>query len=80
MRKHRDRNDMNYKIIFDNGKPYEVLVLNERELKTELEKFYRMNKLIDNENFDCKVFDYEDNDISETQFISELIQEIIKDE
>jgi len=66
-----------YKILFDNGKPYEVLVLNERELKIELEKFYRMNKLEGIEMFDAKVYNYEDNDISESQFIQEMIKEII---
>ena len=71
---------MNYKIIFDDGKPYEVLVLNERELKTELEKFFKMQKLIGNENFNAYVYDENENDISESQFIQELIGEIIKDE
>ena len=64
-----------YKIVFDNGKPYEVIVNNEEELKTELRKFYLENK--DNDDyFNAVVYNNKDEDISESQFIEEIIGEI----
>jgi len=66
-----------FKILFDNGKPYEVIVNNEVELKAELKKFYDSQKyefLI----YSPIVLNSNDEDISETQFISEIIEEIIE--
>jgi hypothetical protein len=64
-----------YKIIFDNGKPYEVIAKGDEELKDELDKFYQLNR--DGEYlFDVQVF-YEDKDISESQMIKEMIEEIV---
>lgn len=70
---------MIYKLIFDNGKPYEDKAESEEELKEKLNNFYCLNK--DNEDFfDVKVFNNEDEDISESQFISEMIADIIGEE
>jgi hypothetical protein len=69
---------MIYKIIFDNGKPYEDKAESEEELKEKLNNFYCLNK--DNEDFfDVKVFNNEE-DISESQFISEMIADILESE
>ena len=67
---------MKYKIIFDAGKPYEIVVNSDEELKKELTDFYDSNK--DNSSYmDAFVYNSEDEDISESQFISEMIAEII---
>ena len=66
---------MIYKIIIDNGKPYDVIAINEDDLKKTLKEFYDYNK--DNENFNLFVLNDKDEDISESQFITEMIGEIM---
>ena len=73
---------MRYKIIFDDGKPYEVDVNTDQELKNELRSFYIQNKDDDYE-YDCQVLELQEHtkeliDISESQFIEEMIGEIIE--
>ena len=72
--------EMKYKILFDNGKPYEVDVNNDESLIEELNKFYKENMLNDYQ-FDAKVLRFvketgEFLDISETQFIESIIDDI----
>lgn len=75
-----------YKIIFDNGKPYTDYANSEEELKVKLKDFYVNNKsgLSETYYYDVEVFDCEDEDnekdISESQFIQEMISEIIEEE
>lgn len=64
----------NYKIIFDDGKPYEVIVKGEEELKKALKNFYEFYLLA----FNAVVLNDKEEDISESQFIEEIIKEIIK--
>jgi len=66
---------MKYKVIFDNGKPYEKTFNTDEDLKKALMLFYIENKDIN--YFDVKVFNEEDEDISESQFIEEIIGDII---
>ena len=78
---------MKYKVIFDNGKPYEETYENEAELKEALKKFYLDNTNDKSHyNFDVKVFCWEYNpsinnleevDITESQFINEIVGDII---
>ena len=70
-----------FKIVFDNGKPYEIKVYGETELKNELKEFYLKNKTSEYP-FDAKVYTLDSNneeiDISEGQFIGELIADILE--
>jgi hypothetical protein len=67
--------EINYKIIFDTGKPYEKIV-KEKDLYKELLRFYEENK--DNNGFyDIKILDMNDIDFTESQFIQEIIGDII---
>lgn len=75
--KHFDLNKPAYKIVFDNGKPSEHNAYDEEDLKEALKDFYVQNK---NESyFDSKVFNSEGEDISESQFITELIGQILEE-
>ena len=66
-----------YKVVFDNGKPYEVKVKSETELIKVLTEFW-INEVKDQDfNGDVFVFDNQDNDISENQFITEIIGDIM---
>jgi len=70
---------MSYKIIFDNGKPYEEKAKDETELKEKLNSFYCLNANNDYP-FNAVVFNEQDEDISESQFITEIIADIIGEE
>ena len=67
---------MIYKIIFDNGKPYEVLVNSEAELKEKLKEFYESQE-DKTDYFNAEVFNEQGEDISESQFINEIVGEIL---
>jgi len=67
---------MSYKIIFDNGKPYEIIVNSEAELRKELKDFYDSQE-DKTDYFNAYVYDENDNDITESQFITEIIGNII---
>jgi len=72
---------MKYKIIFNVGKPYEVVVNNEDELKQKLKEFYETYK--ENEEYsyyEVNVFNENDDDITESQFIEEIVGEILENE
>ena len=74
-----------YKVVFDAGKPYEVIFKNETDLKNALKEFYENNKEND-EPFNSVVYRLTgdflniEEDISESQFISEMISDIIENE
>lgn len=61
-----------FKIIVDEGKPYEEVVNSEEQLKIILTDLYHEQK-----DFDVFVFDGEENDISESQFINEMVGDIM---
>jgi len=68
-----------YKVIFDDEKPYEEMFENETKLKNGLRDFYLRNK-DSNFSFDAKVINIENGeDISESQFITEMILDIISE-
>ena len=74
-------NKMKYKIIFNVGKPYEVIVNSEDELKQKLKDFYETYK--DNDEYtyyEVNVFNENDDDITESQFIEEIVGEILENE
>jgi len=72
---------MTYKIVFDNGKPYETTAKDELELKAKLKEFYLNNKESeDYAYYDAFVYDENGEDITESQFITEIIGDILNEE
>lgn len=70
------KDEETYKVVFDNGKPYEETFKGEEALKEALTEFYDLNK--DGEYpFDSKVYNSKDEDITESQFINEMVADII---
>lgn len=67
-----------FKVVVDNGKPYEVFVNHEGELRELLKEQYENSKENDYAYFDVFVFDGVGNDISESQFITEMIGDIME--
>ena len=68
-----------YTVVFDNGKPYTKTFTGYEELKKGLMDFYFLNKDTDG-FYDAHVYNSDKEDITESQFISELIGEFIGDE
>ena len=69
-----------YKVIFDNGKPFEEIFNSEEELRKGLSDFYLEIQKSDYAYCDVIVLNDKDEDISESQFIQEIIGEIITNE
>lgn len=74
-----------YKVIFDCGKPYEVFYNTDKALKQGLKEFYERNK--DEGYFNAEVYGFKEEldlkewiDISESQFINEIIGEILEND
>lgn len=65
-----------YKVIYDNGKPYEEQYINAQQLEAGLRKFYEDNKDSDYD-FDVTVLDDKDEDIGESQWIQEIVADIL---
>jgi len=65
--------------VYDAGKPYEEKYSTTEALREGLKTFYLENKDSDYQ-YDCKVYlkmgDQEENDITETQMIDEMVSEI----
>lgn len=68
-----------YTAIFDEGKPYSIVFEDLDELKEELIKFYYRNK-DEGYDYDCKVYNHLGDDISESQFIQDMIEDIIRED
>lgn len=67
-----------YRVVFDNGKPYEETYKGVVELTEGLKKFYEQNKDSDYQ-FDFTVYDERGNDMSESQFVQEIVAEILEE-
>ena len=67
-----------YKITVDNGKPFDVVVKTEEELRKKLTQLKRMSETDKFGYFDVFVYDDKGNDITESQFVEEMIMEIIE--
>jgi len=63
---------MKYKLIIDNGKPYEVVVNSDDELRTELNKLKAQSEQ-ENHYIDVWVFNDQEEEITDSQFIQEMI-------
>ena len=70
------KSEYKYKVIYDIGKPYEVLYNTDKALQEGLKQFYE--EYVD-EDFcgDIMVLNSSDDNISENQFIKEMISEIM---
>lgn len=70
-----------YKIVFDNGKPYEETAKGELELKAKLKEFYNFCESHADEYayYDAFIYDEKGEDISESQFIAEIIGDILNE-
>jgi hypothetical protein len=68
-----------YKAIFDIGKPYEETINNDTDLRKALKVFYEQSLKDDNDLYDVQIFNSENEDISESQFITEMIFEIMEE-
>ena len=69
-----------YKVIIDNGKPSETTANGEIELRAVLKQQYAESQKTDYAYFDIKVYDNKGTDLSESQFITEIIGEIMNEE
>ena len=68
-----------FKVIIDNGKPSETTANGEIELRAVLKRLYEESKKTDYAYFDIKVYDKYETDLSESQFITEIIGEIMNE-
>jgi len=75
--KHYIKGKTYYRIVFDEGKPYEEIVYGELALTKALKDFYEKNKNKDYP-YDAHVYDSECNDITESQFIEEIVGEFLE--
>jgi hypothetical protein len=67
-----------YKVIFDSGIPFEEKFDNVTALKTALARFHQHNK--DNDYpYNAQIFNEKDEDITDSQFITEMIAEILEE-
>jgi hypothetical protein len=68
-----------YRVVYDNGKPYEEKYNSYDELYEGLKKFYLNNKESDYP-FDAKVYDKKDKDITDSYVIEHMIADIMEGE
>ena len=64
-----------YKLIIDNGKPY-VLNCLKHEIKTELEKVFKMSLIDEPSHLDIQILNDLDEDITNSEFITKLIEDL----
>jgi predicted house-cleaning noncanonical NTP pyrophosphatase (MazG superfamily) len=76
---HYDLNKPKYKIVVDNGKPYEVKAYGDEDLKELLKDKFQESQNEEYSYFDVKVFNDKDEDISE-KMISEIMDEVKADD
>lgn len=73
------RNSDNYEVIFDDGKPYNKVYNSGESLKEGLKEFYlRNNNCREVGLYDISVYS-EGEDITESQFIEDIIADILND-
>lgn len=68
-----------YKLAIDAGCPFELSIDSEEELRAELVKLNAASKTDDYPYMDVTVYNDKGEDITESQFIEEMIREIIGD-
>jgi hypothetical protein len=67
-----------YKVVFDDGKPYERTFSSESALKKAIKDFYLKHKDSD-DYYDSHVYNSKGDDITESQFITEMVGQIMED-
>lgn len=69
-----------FKVIYDIGKPYEETYQSEEELEKALKSFYEKNVYqVEDCPFDIFIYNEKDEDISESQFVQEIISNILNE-
>lgn len=68
-----------YEVVFDAGKPWSEWFDSDEALEEALKEFYEAHKE-DDYPFDVKVYNAEGDDISEAQFIQEMIAHIMEED
>lgn len=76
--KRNPKKKVKYIAIYDNGKPYEEKYSTENGLKNGLKDFYLKNKDND-DDYDVKIYDTSKREISESQWIQEMIADIMEE-
>lgn len=71
------KNEYKYKVVYDDGKPFEVYYNTDDALFEGLKIFYDYNK--GDSYFDCKIYNSDGEDISDSQFINEMVGEILNE-
>ena len=74
-----DTPEPKWTVMFDAGKPYEEHYDSDEALEKGLREFYEQHK-DSGDSFDAKVYNAEGDDFTETQFIEEMMVEIMGDE
>jgi hypothetical protein len=65
-----------YEVVYDSGKPYNVFYVSETSMKKGLKDFYLAHK-DDDSYYDIQVYNMKGEDITESQFVQEMISDII---
>lgn len=68
-----------YEVVFDAGKPWSEWFENDEDLEEALNDFYQDHKE-DNYPYDVKIYNANGDDISEAQFIQEMIGHIMEED
>lgn len=68
---------MKYKLLIEKDIPEEIIINSDEELTTKLKQLDKMVKDEDLYYFDVKVFNSNDDDITESHFIQSIINDFI---
>lgn len=79
IKENRDKNKEKYVVVYDDGTPSEETYNSREELEKGLKDFYERNKDSDYQ-YDAKVYDKNNNDITESQDVTEIVSDIINPE
>ncbi len=71
---------MNYTIVVEYGKPYEISAVDEEDLKKTLKSLYLQSLEPNYEDLDFKVYNENDEDISDSELISSMVKQIMEAE
>jgi hypothetical protein len=67
-----------YQVIYDYGKPWSEYYASDEDLEAGLRRFFEAHKSEDG-YYDAKVYDVEGNDLSEEQFVAEIVAKIMEE-
>ena len=79
MKENREQQKEKYVVVYDDGTPSEETYNSREELEKGLKDFYERNKDSDYQ-YDAKVYDKNNKDITESQDVTEIVSDIINPE